>query len=98
MSMRAMTRMAISPGAFADRDIPTTLGWSGGYWFVMLAMWWVMMVAMMTPSAAPMILLYARATRHAQLSGQIAPGVVPTATFAAGYLLVWLGFSVLATA
>ena len=42
---------------------------------------------MMTPSAAPLILLYARATRHAQAGGRLAPGVVPTATFAAGYLL-----------
>ena len=64
----------------------------------MLAMWWVMMIAMMTPSAAPLILLYARATRHAQASGQLRQGAVPTAAFAAGYLLVWLAFSVAATA
>ena len=56
------------------------------------------MMAMMTPSAAPMILLYARATRHAQAGGGLKHGVVSTAAFAAGYLLVWLGFSVAATA
>jgi predicted metal-binding membrane protein len=31
----------------------------------MIAMWWIMMIAMMTPSAAPTILLYARVHRHA---------------------------------
>ena len=29
-----------------------------------MAMWWVMMVAMMIPAAAPSILLYARVHRH----------------------------------
>lgn len=72
--------------------------WSPGYWLIMLLMWWVMMIAMMMPSAAPMILLYARATRHAQAGGRLQPGIVPTATFAGGYLLVWLAFSVAATA
>src|SRR5262245_34449682 len=72
--------------------------WPLGHWLLVLAMWWVMMIAMMTPSAAPLILLYARATRHAQAGGRLAPGVVPTATFAAGYLLTWLAFSVVATA
>ena len=55
------------------------------------------MIAMMTPSAAPMILLYGRATRHAQAGGRLAPGVVPTTAFAGGYLIIWLGFSVAAT-
>ena len=45
--------------------------WSAGYWLIVIAMWWVMMIAMMTPSAAPMILLYGRATRHAQAGGRL---------------------------
>ncbi len=96
MSVRAMTRFAISPGAFAG-GMATPVEWTFTYWAVMAAMWWVMMVAMMVPSAAPMILLYARATRHAQKSGGMAEGVVPTAAFAGGYLIAWFGFSVLAT-
>ena len=54
------------------------------------AMWWAMMVAMMVPSAAPTILLYAKVHRHSTAS---AP---PTAAFLAGYLACWLGFSLLA--
>jgi predicted metal-binding membrane protein len=76
---------------------PAGGGWSPGRWLVVVAMWWTMMVAMMTPSAAPTVLLYGRVCRRAQANGQGA-GVAPTWAFAAGYLLVWLGFSVAAAA
>ncbi|HEY4164065.1 MAG TPA: DUF2182 domain-containing protein [Dongiaceae bacterium] len=84
-----MDGMSMSPAAPA--------AWAPGYWIIMLLMWWVMMIAMMTPSAAPMILIYARAMRHAQESGRMQRGEVPTAAFAGGYLLAWLGFSLGAT-
>jgi predicted metal-binding membrane protein len=61
----------------------------------MLAMWWLMMVTMMLPSAAPMILLFAALARK-QAAG-IAP-TVPVAGFVAGYLTVWGGFSLAAVA
>jgi predicted metal-binding membrane protein len=70
------------------------LSWSASTWALLLAMWWVMMIAMMTPSAAPTILLYARVQRTA--SPETAGGVAPTMVFAAGYLLVWGVFSLLA--
>jgi predicted metal-binding membrane protein len=95
MSVRAMTRIAISPGAFAAGTVMPQQ-WTGAYWAIMVAMWWVMMIAMMVPSAAPMILLYARVTRHEQMSGRLAEGVVPTAGFVCGYLIAWLVFSLLA--
>jgi predicted metal-binding membrane protein len=57
-------------------------------------MWAVMMVAMMTPSAAPMILTFAAVNRRRQAQqGRL----VPTAVFVLGYLLVWSGFSIVAT-
>nr|MBA3318845.1 DUF2182 domain-containing protein [Gemmatimonadales bacterium] len=49
-----------------------------------------MMVAMMLPSAAPMILLVA--TVHRRRRERASPAA-PTAIFAAGYLLVWTCFS-----
>jgi len=57
-------------------------------------MWAVMMVAMMTPSAAPMILTCAALNRRRR-----APQgpLVPTAVFVLGYLIVWGGFSAVAT-
>ena len=58
------------------------------------AMWTVMMVGMMTPSAMPMILMYARVGRHAEAQGT---PLVATVWFVAGYLLVWVAFALLAT-
>src|SRR4051794_12940676 len=58
-------------------------------------MWWLMMVAMMLPSAAPAILLYARV--RDQRGGAGGPVVQPW-IFLAGYLWVWLLFSIIAAA
>ena len=72
--------------------------WGPPIWTLIIAMWWIMMVAMMSPSAAPTVLLYARVHRHALARGQIQGELAPTGIFVAGYLLVWLGFSVAAAA
>jgi predicted metal-binding membrane protein len=58
-------------------------------------MWFIMMIAMMLPSAAPMVLLYQRFADGARRSGG---GLMPTALFALLYLAVWGGFSLLASA
>ena len=58
---------------------------------VTVGMWSAMMVAMMTPSAAPMILLYARAQRLSDWEARPS-----TTAFVGGYLLSWLAFAVLA--
>lgn len=58
------------------------------------AMWAVMMVGMMLPSAAPAILLYATLTRKNGERGTLLPAVW---IFAGGYLAVWTAFSLLAT-
>ncbi len=96
MSMLAMSTWQFPP----PKPAMSMAGdWNAAYWLTMLAMWWVMMIAMMIPSAAPMILLYARVFRRGQSRGQISgTTLVPTAAFAAGYLACWLAFSVLATA
>ncbi|MGQ0533924.1 MAG: DUF2182 domain-containing protein [Caulobacteraceae bacterium] len=73
-----------------------TPAWSVATWGLLVAMWWVMMIAMMAPSATPTILLYARAYRHAAAQGTIESNLAPTGAFTAGYLLVWLAFSVAA--
>jgi len=61
---------------------------------LIFVMWAVMMVAMMTPSAAPMILMFAGINRRRQK--QQVP-YVPTSVFLLGYRAVWAAFSVLAT-
>ncbi len=72
--------------------------WGPAIWTLMIAMWWIMMIAMMSPSAAPTVLLYARVHRHALAERQSQEDLAPTGVFVAGYLLVWLGFSVAAAA
>ncbi len=74
------------------------VAWTAGKWALMLAMWWIMMIAMMAPAAAPAILLYARVHRHAAAQGQMQAKLAPTGAFAAGYLLVWFGFAIAAVA
>ena len=63
--------------------------WSAGYLGPAFLMWALMMVAMMLPSAAPMILLHARVAGH---SGRRA-GRLETLLFALTYVLVWAGFA-----
>ncbi len=68
-------------------------GWTPGRFALTFAMWATMMVAMMLPSAAPTILLYARAAKHGSATAR-----PPTESFLAGYLLAWTGFSLVASA
>jgi len=69
-------------------------GWGAVDFLLMFVMWAVMMVAMMTPSAAPMILTYSRVNRRH--NEQRSP-FLATGAFLAGYLVVWTGFSAVAT-
>jgi len=73
----------------------TTQVWTALTFALMLLMWWIMMLGMMIPSAAPMILLFGRMQRQ-QLADD--SPYVRTAQFAGGYLLVWAMFSAVATA
>lgn len=68
--------------------------WSAGEFALLYVMWAVMMVGMMTPSAAPMILMYARVGRQAAFQGK---PLAATGFFATGYLFAWAAFSLAAT-
>jgi predicted metal-binding membrane protein len=92
-----MPGMDMSGMAMPESLAPPPAAWSAGAWALIVAMWWVMMIAMMTPSAAPTILLYARVHRHAAAQ-EAAQKLAPTGAFAAGYLLVWLAFAIAAAA
>ena len=61
----------------------------------LFVMWWVMMSAMMLPSALPMTLTVATVNRRRR---ELGTPYVPTAVFVAGYLLAWGAFSLAATA
>ena len=73
--------------------MPMPPSWTIGYTALIFAMWAIMMVAMMLPTAAPAILRLAGcAEKHQPMSA-----VWTAVFFTAGYLMVWTGFSALAT-
>lgn len=65
--------------------------WSADYLVPAFTMWALMMVAMMLPSAAPMILLHARIDR-----GSARERLLHSAIFVGAYVLVWGAFSLAA--
>jgi len=74
--------------------MPASAPWQPIEFGYVFLMWVVMMIGMMTPSVAPMILIYARVARHAASTGK---PFAASGWFAAGYLLAWIAFSALAT-
>jgi len=90
MNAVAMTQMAGMP----DMNMMMQGAvWTPGYAGLIFGMWWVMMVAMMLPGAAPMLLIFARVNREQKRRDR---PYVATGIFAAGYLAAWGGFSALA--
>jgi predicted metal-binding membrane protein len=65
-------------------------------WLTVVAMWWVMMIAMMTPSAAPLVLLHERVVRHTVGRGDPSIHASSSLFLVGGYLTVWLGFALAA--
>src|SRR4030081_4104773 len=73
---------------------PATAPWNAIEFAFVFAMWTVMMIGMMTPSAAPMILLYARVGGQATNTGK---ALAATWWLQSVYLLVWSAFAFAAT-
>ncbi len=69
--------------------------WNLPGFMTMLAMWSIMMAAMMLPSVMPMVLMFTEVNRRRRQQGN---PYVPVSIFLAGYIIVWTGFSLLATA
>jgi len=74
--------------------MPVSAPWHPIEFGAVFAMWVVMMIGMMTPSVAPMILIYARVGRQVADEGR---PLAASAWFALGYLLSWITFSLAAT-
>lgn len=77
-----------------DMAMPQMAGWTVTEFMLTFVMWAVMMVAMMIPSAAPMILTYANISRKRHAAQR---PFGPTTIFVLGYVVVWTGFSLVAT-
>lgn len=90
-SMAMAAAMSNMPGMAMA---PALAPWTFAHSVSMFLMWAVMMVGMMTPSTAPMILLYGRVASHARSSGRDFSSAI---WFALGYLACWILFAGLAT-
>src|SRR5919197_5231033 len=71
-----------------DAGPGTDLG--GLSWY--LGIWVTMMAAMMLPSAAPMVLVFARVSRERRRRQAVS---VPTTVFVAGYLAAWTAYGLI---
>src|SRR5580765_5221003 len=88
---RQMVYMDMNALFFA---MPMTPEWTSADFILLLLMWLVMMIAMMTPSVAPLILVFARVNRERKQQDHPFVGAGYLIT---GYFLVWAVFSLAST-
>jgi predicted metal-binding membrane protein len=88
-----MNLTAVCASAGMKMGGPDLGSWSGATILPLVVMWSVMMLAMMLPSAAPMLLTFAAVSRNRRTANQ---PYVPVTIFLTGYAAIWCGFSIIA--
>ena len=88
-----MSSLAAAETSMMEMGMRMDAPWGAADIFLTFTMWAVMMVGMMSPSAAPVLLLFA--ATHVRSAERGARTAVPM--FGLGYLTVWVGFSLCAT-
>ena len=94
MPMSALDMTISMSGPTSQMPMMIKPMWTINYTILVFLMWWIMMVAMMLPSAAPTILLYTALIRKANKAENIKKMIM---VFTLGYLITWAFFSLLAT-
>lgn len=74
--------------------MPMTPHWTLSDFVLLFFMWLVMMIAMMVPSVAPLVLIFAMVNRQKR---EMQNPFVPAGYLLGGYFIVWTLFSFLAT-
>ena len=74
--------------------MPMTAKWQWTDFVLLFLMWFVMMIAMMTPSVAPLVIVFGMINRKRQQSQS---PFVSSGYLLIGYFLVWAAFSLFAT-
>lgn len=92
--VRAALAVLCSPGG-AHFGMPGSGAWGARDAGLVFLMWVTMALAMMLPSAAPMLGTYADIADAAAAKGERAASVL---VLAGGYMTIWIGFSAAATA
>jgi len=90
---RQMSSSVASDAAMAKMGMAVDASWGASDVFFTFTMWSVMMIGMMSPSAAPLLLLFAE-TQARRAQGNVPMTVL---AFGLGYITVWFGFSLSAT-
>jgi predicted metal-binding membrane protein len=95
-SMSGMTTSGMPMPAMnmPGMDMSGSGQWGATAVLLLFVMWAVMMVAMMVPSAAPMVLAFLDVNQRRQAAGR---QFVPVGIFLAGYLAIWTAYSAVAT-
>jgi predicted metal-binding membrane protein len=95
MVLLAWSYLLHSKAAMQDMEMPgMIMPWDSTAVFLLFVMWAVMMVAMMVPSAAPMILAFLTVNHRRRTAAR---PLAPASIFLFGYLAVWTVFSAVAT-
>lgn len=95
MVLLAWLYLLHSKAAMADMEMPgMIMPWDAMAVFLLFVMWAVMMVAMMVPSAAPVILAFLALNHRRQTAAR---PLAPVGMFLFGYLAVWTAYSAVAT-
>lgn len=94
LSWAYLAYLAQEMAAMETAGMPQMMSWGFTDLLLTFLMWSVMMVGMMTPSATPLVLTFTGVNRRRQREGR---PLVSVGLFVAGYLLVWVAFSALAT-
>jgi predicted metal-binding membrane protein len=90
----AMSNMNMPGMDMSGMIMPESQQWGTMGVLLLFVMWAVMMVAMMVPSAAPMVLAFLDVNQRRQAAGR---QFVPVGIFLAGYLAIWTAYSAVAT-
>lgn len=88
---RDMTSAMEYAREMADMGMAMDMRWGVADVLYAFVMWSVMMIGMMTPSAAPVVMIFAGTAR-----GTAAQRATRTAVFASAYLVIWIAFSAVA--
>ncbi|MBB4302278.1 putative metal-binding membrane protein [Rhodobium orientis] len=91
---RAALAAICAPTAGGYFGMPSAGPWDVADFFLVLVMWVMMVMAMMLPTAGPMLATYADIADSGRRTGNRA---APVVVLAAGYLSVWVAFAVVAS-
>lgn len=93
MNMSAIEMTLMSAPSGDQMSMNAGINWTPIYGLLVGLMWWIMMIAMMTPSAAPTVLLYAALKRFGNDRHRVP---LLSGIFLTGYLLIWALFAIIA--